>query len=318
MMSSNDFCQLSQGLVGGTPNSSSSVSASDSAALDDLRWWYATWEASRRQHVRRSGAPFPCAWPSRALQWAPNQRSARSPALKHYASRLEALKNVDSSLGLATIPVQSCPAVHCHQLERCGLPPAPRTMQLEDPNASGVPYQWNRAARGDRQRIRDRQGRLCALEPDELKALEQASTSALVIDTFVPEGAIDPVYFEDTYYLGAGKNGQLGYRVLVEALRQTHRMAVGTFTWRGKTTPIAIRLHQDGLLLQRLYFADEVQDASEIDRGANPKIRDQERTLAERLIGRAGRDRVPPGALRGRVPEARPEGHRTEDRGSGD
>jgi non-homologous end joining protein Ku len=40
----------------------------------------------------------------------------------------------------------------------------------------------------------------------------------------------------------------------------------------------------DGLLLQRLYFADEVQNAAEIDRGAEPKIRDQERTLAERLI----------------------------------
>jgi DNA end-binding protein Ku len=43
-------------------------------------------------------------------------------------------------------------------------------------------------------------------------------------------------------------------------------------------------VHQDGLLLQRLYFADEVQNAAEIDKGAEPKIRDQERTLAERLI----------------------------------
>jgi hypothetical protein len=62
------------------------------------------------------------------------------------------------------------------------------------------------------------------------------------------------------------------------------RIAVGTFTWRGKTTPIAIRTHQDGLLLQRLYFANEVYNATEIDQGAEPKIRDQERTLAERLI----------------------------------
>jgi DNA end-binding protein Ku len=44
-------------------------------------------------------------------------------------------------------------------------------------------------------------------------------------------------------------------------------------------------VHGDGLLLQRLYFANEVHDAAEIDRGAEPKIRDQERTLAERLIG---------------------------------
>jgi DNA end-binding protein Ku len=72
--------------------------------------------------------------------------------------------------------------------------------------------------------------------------------------------------------------------VLAEALQKTRRVAVGTFTWRGKTTPIAIRVHQDGLLLQRLYFADEVYNAAEIDQGATPKIRDQERTLAERLI----------------------------------
>jgi len=121
-------------------------------------------------------------------------------------------------------------------------------------------------------------------EPEELKALEQASSSALVIDSFVPERAIDPVYFEDTYYLGAGKKGERWYRVLVQALEQTRRVAVGTFTWRGKTTPIAIRVHQNGLLLQRLYFAGEVHNAAEVDRGAEPKIRDQERTLAERLI----------------------------------
>jgi DNA end-binding protein Ku len=43
-------------------------------------------------------------------------------------------------------------------------------------------------------------------------------------------------------------------------------------------------VHQDGLLLQRLYFANEVYKATEIDRGAELKIRDLERTLAERLI----------------------------------
>src|SRR5213593_4568302 len=43
-------------------------------------------------------------------------------------------------------------------------------------------------------------------EPEELKALEQASSTALVIASFVPERAIDPVYFENTYYLGARKN----------------------------------------------------------------------------------------------------------------
>jgi DNA end-binding protein Ku len=192
-----------------------------------------------------------------------------------------ALKNLDISLGLATIPVQlftatSSQGVAFHLLHaRCG---SRIQMRLECPIHGVVPRE--ETVKG----YEITKDEYVRFEPEELKALEQVSSSALVIDSFVPESAIDPVYFEDTYYLGVGKNGDRGYRVLVQALQKTHRIAVGTFTWRGKTTPIAIRVHQDGLLLQRLYFADEVHNAAEIAQGADPKIRDQERTLAERLI----------------------------------
>ena len=192
-----------------------------------------------------------------------------------------ALKNLDISLGLATIPVQlftatSSQGVAFHLLHaKCG---SRIQMRLECPIHGIVPRE--ETVKG----YEINKDEYVRFEPEELKALGQVSSSAVVIDAFVREGAIDPVYFEDTYYLGAGKNGDRGYRVLVQALERTHRVAVGTFTWRGKTTPIAIRVHQEGLVLQRLYFAAEVHDAAEIDRGAEPKIRDQERTLAERLI----------------------------------
>src|SRR5262245_2961742 len=192
-----------------------------------------------------------------------------------------AIKNLNIHLGLATIPVQLFTATGSagfasHLLHaKCG---SRIQMRLECPVHGIVPRE--ETVRG----FEIAKDEYVRFEPEELKALEEASTSALVVDSFVPEGAIDPVYFEDTYYRGAGKNDGRGYRVLVRALQRAHRVAVGTFTWRGKSTPIAIRVHQDGLLLQRLYFAGEVYDASEIDRGADPKIRDQERTLAERLI----------------------------------
>jgi DNA end-binding protein Ku len=192
-----------------------------------------------------------------------------------------AIKNLDISLGLATVPVQiftatSSQGVAFHLLHaKCG---SRIQMRLECPIHGPVPRE--ETVRG----FETSKDEYVRFEPEELKALEQVSSSALVIDSFVPARAIDPVYFENTYYLGAGKNGERGYRVLVQALEKTHRVAVGTFTWRGKTTPIAIRAHQNGLLLQRLYFAGEVNNLAEIDRGAEQKIRDQERTLAERLI----------------------------------
>jgi len=192
-----------------------------------------------------------------------------------------ALKNLDITLGLAVTPVQlfaatSSQNVAFHLLHaKCG---SRIQMRLECPIHGPVPREETMKG------YEIAKDEYVRFEPEELKALEQASSSALMIDSFVPERAIDPVYFENMYYLGAGKNGERGYRVLTEALRQTHRVAVGTFTWRGKTTPIAIPVHQNGLLLQRLYFAGEVYNAAEIDRGGDPKIRDQERTLAERLI----------------------------------
>jgi DNA end-binding protein Ku len=192
-----------------------------------------------------------------------------------------AVKNLDISLGLATIPVQlftatSSQGIAFHLLHaRCG---SRIQMRLECPLHGIVPRE--ETVKG----YEIAKDEYVRFEPEELKALEQASSSMLTVDSFVPEGAIDPVYFEDTYYLGAGKNGDRGYRVLVQALQTTRRIAVGTFTWRGKTTPIAIRVHQDGLVLQRLHFGNEVYNAAEIDQGGEPKIRDQERTLAERLI----------------------------------
>ena len=126
-----------------------------------------------------------------------------------------ALKNLDISLGLAIIPVQlftatSSQGVAFHLLHaKCG---SRIQMRLECPIHGIVPRE--ETVKG----YEIAKDEYVRFEPDELKALEQASSSALVIDSFVPERAVDPVYFEDTYYLGAGKNGERGYRVLVQAL----------------------------------------------------------------------------------------------------
>jgi hypothetical protein len=83
-------------------------------------------------------------------------------------------------------------------------------MRQPHPDAAGVPYPRHRAPRRDSEGYEIAKDEYVRFEPDELKALEQASSSMVAIDSFVPEGAIDPIYFEDTYYLGAGRNGTGG------------------------------------------------------------------------------------------------------------
>jgi DNA end-binding protein Ku len=119
---------------------------------------------------------------------------------------------------------------------------------------------------------------------EELKALEGEASRIIDIAEFVPLDKVDPIYFERTYYLGPDKGGEKAYRLLADAMTKTERVALAAFVMRGKESLVLIRAAQDGLMLHSMYFADEVRDFGEIDKGAGAKIRDNELGLAQQLI----------------------------------
>jgi DNA end-binding protein Ku len=120
---------------------------------------------------------------------------------------------------------------------------------------------------------------------EELKSLEGLASKVIDITEFVPLAAVDPIYFEKTYYLGPDKGGEKPYRLLADAMGKSDRVALATFIMRGKESLVLIRPAQDGLMLHTMYFADEVRDFGEIEKGKSVKLREGELELAERLIG---------------------------------
>ena len=119
---------------------------------------------------------------------------------------------------------------------------------------------------------------------DELKGLEGEASKMIDIAEFVPLEKVDPIYFENTYYLGPDKGGDKAYRLLTDAMLETQRVALATFVMRGKENLVLIRPSGEGLTLHFMYFADEVRDSSEIDKGQNATIKTGELDLALRLI----------------------------------
>jgi DNA end-binding protein Ku len=129
---------------------------------------------------------------------------------------------------------------------------------------------------------------------DELKGLEGEASKTIDIAEFVPLDRVDPIYFEKTYYLGPDKAGEKPYRLLADAMAKSEQVAVARFVMRGKENLVLIRAAQDGLMLHTMYFADEVRDFGEIDKGQSAKIKDTEIDLALQLItGLAGDDFKP-------------------------
>lgn len=129
---------------------------------------------------------------------------------------------------------------------------------------------------------------------EELKALEGEASKAIEISEFVPLSTVDPVYFEKSYYLGPDKGGEKPYRLLAEAMAQAGKVALAKFVMRGRENLVLLRSSQNGLMLHAMYFADEVKDFGEIEKGESAKISGAETNLAMRLIDELSSEQFKP------------------------
>ena len=130
---------------------------------------------------------------------------------------------------------------------------------------------------------------------EELRGLEGEASRVIDIAEFVPLASVDPIHFEKTYYLGPDKGGDKAYRLLADAMAQTGRVALATFVMRGKESLVLVRPAKGGLMLHTMYFADEVRDFGDVDKGSGARIREGELDLALRLIEELSRTEFTPG-----------------------
>ena len=150
-------------------------------------------------------------------------------------------------------------------------------------------------------------GQYVTFNPEELKALEEKATNAVDIVAFVPLSEVERIYLDRAYYLGPDKGGDRAYRLLVEALKETGRAALGQYAVRGQQYLALVRPLGDVLVMEQLHYADEIKPAAEVPTGET-KIKPAELTLAKQLIEQSSTDEFHPeeykDTVRGRVLEA--------------
>jgi DNA end-binding protein Ku len=123
--------------------------------------------------------------------------------------------------------------------------------------------------------------------PDELEALDPKKTKTIEIEDFVDLDQIDPIFYDHPYYLAPGPGGAKPYRLLLEAMRETNRVAIAKVVIRSKEQLVAIRPMGDVLGMATMLFADEVVDADGIDEvpsGDDVKTSSRELDIAKQLV----------------------------------
>jgi DNA end-binding protein Ku len=189
------------------------------------------------------------------------------------------------SFGMVTVPVKMYSAldrksVRFHQLSgKTGVRVAQKRVD---------PHTGEEVAYGDLVKGYEiAPDRYVVIEPGELETLQPQKTRTIEIEDFVELSQIDPVYYDHPYYLAPGPGGSKPYRLLLEAMRDTGKVAIARVVIRSKEQLVAIRPMGDALGMATMIFADEILPADRIDEvaeAADVKTTARELDIAKQLV----------------------------------
>jgi DNA end-binding protein Ku len=130
--------------------------------------------------------------------------------------------------------------------------------------------------------------RYVTITPEELESLEPQKTRTIDIEDFVDLEDIDPMYYDHPYYLVPDTGAEKAYRLLVDAMEESGKVAIARVVLRSKENLVAIRPRDGVLAMETMLFADEVVPPDSLDElsgdGKAGETSDRELAMAQQLI----------------------------------
>jgi DNA end-binding protein Ku len=114
--------------------------------------------------------------------------------------------------------------------------------------------------------------------------MKKKEKSIEILD-FVQLSEIDPIYFDKTYYLSPRETGGKAYKLLRKAMSDTGKIAIAKIVIRNKESLAALRVYKDVLVLETIFYPDEVREISLVpDVPSDQEVVDKELDMAKKLI----------------------------------
>jgi DNA end-binding protein Ku len=202
------------------------------------------------------------------------------------------------SFGLVTIPVRLYVAteskrVPSHQIH---VPDGGRVQYRRVCSIDGAEVPYEEIGRG----YVSTTGELVVLNDVDLAMLPAKTSRSIEVISFLPLSAVDPIYFDRSYYVEPEPQAAKAYRLMRDALRKLGRVAVAKVTLRDREIIAVLRVHDDILLLATMLWPDEVREPSfpfqnEDDEWLSPS---QELAMAEALINSLSDEQLDPARYR--------------------
>ena len=143
-------------------------------------------------------------------------------------------------------------------------------------------------------------GEIVVLSDDDLATLPATTSRSIEIISFLPLDAVDPIYFDRSYYVEPERVGAKAYRLMRDALRKRGRVAVTKVKLRDREIIGVLRVNGDVLVLATMLWPDEVREPQfpflcEADEWVAPSA---ELAMAEALIDSLADEHLDPNRYR--------------------
>ena len=188
------------------------------------------------------------------------------------------------SFGLVQVPVRMVTATRSKDVS---------FNQLEESTGARIRYRKVSEVSGDEvtsdQIVRGYEvskGKYVRIEDDEIQSLRPKGSHAIEIEEFVDLDEIDPLFFEQPYYLIPNDRGVKPYKLLVEAMTDLNKVAIGRIVMRSKERLVAIRPLDGMLCVETMRYSDEVvaRDGLITEEEGDVELTERERTMAQQLV----------------------------------
>ena len=172
------------------------------------------------------------------------------------------------SFGLVNVPIQLMSAArdldyHFNELHEKDKT---RIEQRRFCSEEDVEVEWEEVGRG--YELDD--GKQVVLTDDELASVQPDKTRTIEVHAFVDLDEVDPIYFDHPWFLvpsGESEGTLRAYKLLVEVMESSGRVALGRFVMRTKEYLVLVRPREGLLSLTTMRFHDEVRPTDEIAPG---------------------------------------------------
>lgn len=186
------------------------------------------------------------------------------------------------SFGLVNIPVALYSATRKNDL---------KFRQLREKDAS--PINYKRVAEADGEEVpydeivkgfEYQKDQFVILRDDDFEKVDVEATQTVDILDFVDLAQVDPVFFQKPYYLEPQKGGEKAYTLLRDTLAETGKTGIAKVVIKTRQYLAAVKPKEELLVLELLYFADEIVDTEDLKIPREQKVGKKEIDTAKALV----------------------------------